>query len=200
MKGTELIQTKAVSVGMSQPASDRFDHDDAPVATSKKAKGSRQLLASSVTINRPASEVYAFFRDFAGLPRFMENIERIDVLDDQRSHWVVKGPADTRYEWDSRIIEDIEGRSLTWQSEEGADVVNSGRVTFADAGMRGSVITATIAYEVPGGTIGKMIAKLFQREPSIQSRRDLRHLKQLLETGEIATAARNRAMPAEQEG
>jgi uncharacterized membrane protein len=40
--------------------------------------------------------------------------------------------------------------------------------------------------------IGKLIAKMFQREPAIQARRDLRRFKQLMETGEIATAARNR--------
>lgn len=174
--------------------------DNAPVATAKDAKGSRQLLASSVTINRPANEIYAFFRDFARLPQFMENIERIDVLDGKRSHWVVKGPADSRYEWDSRIIDEVEGQSLTWQSEDGGDVTNSGRVTFAEAGARGTVVTATIAYEPPGGVVGKLVAKLFQREPSIQTRRDLRRLKQLLETGEIATAARNSAIFGEQEG
>lgn len=184
---------------MSQTAKSHF-RDNAPVVTAKDAKGSRQLLASCVTINCPASEVYAFFRDFVRLPQFMENIERVDVLDNKRSHWVVKGPADSRYEWDSRIVHEIEGQSLTWQSEDGGDVTNSGRVTFAEAGARGTVVTATIAYEPPGGVIGKLVAKLFQREPSIQTRRDLRRLKQLLETGEIATAARNPAIFAEQEG
>lgn len=188
-----------VTVGMSDEAQTHA-HDDAPIATSKDAKGSRQLLASSVTINRPASEVYTFFRDFAHLAQFMENIERIDVRDAKRSHWVVKGPADSRYEWDSRITAEVEGQSLTWQSEDGGDVTNSGKVSFQPAGARGTVVTATIAYDPPGGTIGKLVAKLFQREPSIQTRRDLRRLKQLLETGEIATAARNSAIFAEQEG
>jgi len=41
--------------------------------------------------------------------------------------------------------------------------------------------------------IGKAVAKLFQREPAIQARRDLRRFKQLMETGEIATSSRNRA-------
>ena len=54
-------------------------------------------------------------------------------------------------------------------------------------------MTATIAYDPPAGTIGKLVAKLFQREPAIQARRDLRRFKQLMETGEIATASRTRA-------
>jgi len=54
------------------------------------------------------------------------------------------------------------------------------------------VVTATINYAPPAGMIGKALAKLFQREPSIQARRDLRRFKQLMETGEIATNARTR--------
>ena len=50
---------------------------------------------------------------------------------------------------------------------------------------------AVIAYDPPGGTVGRMIAKLFQREPRIQTRRDLHRFKQLMEAGEIATSARN---------
>jgi uncharacterized membrane protein len=50
------------------------------------------------------------------------------------------------------------------------------------------LVTATIAYDPPAGAVGKWIAKLFQREPKIQARRDLRRFKQFMETGEIATS------------
>ncbi|THD36215.1 MAG: SRPBCC family protein [Sphingomonas sp.] len=167
------------------------DQDDAPAVTSKSAHPARELNATAVTINRPADELFAYYRDFANLPSFMENVERIEMLDDARSHWVVKAPGGKTVEWDARITNEVPGEELTWQSEEGADVPNSGRITFRDAGARGTVVTATIAYEPPGGTIGKLIAKAFQREPAIQARRDLRRFKQLMETGEIATPAMN---------
>ncbi len=37
-----------------------------------------------------------------------------------------------------------------------------------------------------------MIAKLFQREPEVQARHDLKRFKALMETGEIATSAHRR--------
>ncbi|TCP37441.1 SRPBCC family protein [Sphingomonas sp. BK235] len=178
--------------------------DDAPLAASKqrdaveRAKASipaasgTQITARAVTINRPVAEVFAYFRDFANFPSFMENVERIDVLDRQRSHWVVKAPAGGTVEWDARLTAEEENTLLAWTSEDGAEVPNSGRVEFHDAGARGTVLVATILYDPPGGVIGKVIAKMFQREPAIQARRDLRRLKQLLETGEIATPAMNR--------
>ena len=129
----------------------------------------------------------------------MENVESIEVLDDRRSHWRVKAPADRTVEWTATITDEEEGRLIAWASEEGADVPNSGRVEFADApGGRGTVVTATILYDPPGGVIGKIVAKMFQREPAIQARRELRRFKQLMETGEVATNARTRAQLAEE--
>lgn len=188
---------------MIDQAMDRATPDDAPAATSKDrdqtlaaatmaAEGrGESIIGRSVTINRPADEVYAFFRDFSNLPRFMENVERIDVLDERRSHWVVKAPMSGTVEWDALVTEEQPGRLIAWQSAEGAEVPNGGRVEFQDAGKRGTVVTATIVYDPPGGAIGKLIAKMFQREPGIQARRDLARLKQFLETGEIATPAMN---------
>jgi len=180
----------------------RDSRDDAPLTTSKagdraklaseelvEAKGD-SLVGKTVTINKTRQELYDFWRDFANLPQFMDNVLSIVQLDSRRSHWAVKGPAGRTVEWTSVITEDRPGEMIAWASEEGADVPNSGRIDFRDApGGRGTWVTATILYDPPAGIIGKVIAKMFQREPAIQARRDLRRFKQLMETGEIATGS-----------
>jgi uncharacterized membrane protein len=183
--------------------------DDAPATTAKSYPhdsatealidaGGKHVVGRAVTINKSAAELYAYFRDFAKLATFMDNVERVDVLDGKRSHWVVKAPGGKTVEWDARITEEREGELIAWTSEEGADVSNAGRVEFRDAGARGTVVTARIAYDPPGGMVGKLVAKIFQREPAIQARRDLRRFKQLMETGEIATGSRTRAQLEEE--
>ena len=179
--------------------------DDAPLTASKRSRAVDEatdtlvepkgdtLVGRAVTINRPIGELYSYFRDFANLPTFMDNIARVDVYDDQRSHWVVKAPAGKTVAWDATVTDEVEGSYFVWASDDGADVPNSGRIEFRDAGARGTVVTATIVYDPPAGVVGKLIAKMFQREPAIQARRDLRRFKQLMETGEVATAAMNRA-------
>lgn len=179
-------------------AGQSLHHDDAPVTASKEAKPARALSAEAVTINRPAQELYDFWRDPVNLIGVMENIASIEPIDGKRSRWTVKAPAGKEVSWESVITKDVPGREITWQSAEGADMANSGRIEFIDAGKRGTVVRAVIAYDPPGGTIGK-IAKLFQREPRIQSRRDLRRFKQLMETGEIATSARNQRQREERD-
>ena len=75
-----------------------------------------QVAVRAVTIGRPREEVFAFFRDFSNLGRFLENIELVQVIDDIRSHWVVKAPAGHSVEWDS-VLTDVEpGRLLAWES------------------------------------------------------------------------------------
>ncbi len=147
------------------------------------------MVGRTVTINRPREELYAFWRDFRNLARFMENVERVEVGDDRRSHWVVKAPAGRTVEWDSVITEDEPGRLIAWESVEGADIKNAGRIEFRDGPPgRGTEVSATILYDPPAGDLGKLIAKLFQKEPKIQARRELRRFKQLMETGEIPVA------------
>ena len=41
----------------------------------------------------------------------------------------------------------------------------------------------------PRACRARAIAKILQREPNVQARRDLRRFKQLMETGEVATNA-----------
>ena len=186
--------------------------DDAPPLTAKdkddrataaaglpEATGS-DVTGKTVTINRPRQEIYDFWRDFSNLPQVMDNVVSIEKLDDRRSHWTVKAPGGGTVSWTSLVTDDRPGELIAWTSEEDADVPNSGRIEFRDApGDRGTWVTATIFYDPPAGIIGKVIAKMFQREPHIQARRDLRRLKQLMETGEIATASWTRAQYEEEQ-
>ncbi len=150
----------------------------------------------SITVGKSTEELYGFWRNLSNLPKFMENIERIDVLSEQKSHWVVKAPGGKTVEWDAVITDDQPGRRIAWETAEGADVKNAGFVEFKDApGDRGSEIHAHIVYDPPGGALGELIAKLFQREPGVQAHRDLRRLKMLLETGEIADTEAPDAAP-----
>jgi uncharacterized membrane protein len=178
-------------------------HGDAPLSAAKNPDVSNlnadtpeahELIGRTVTINQPREDVYAFWRALENLPKFMENVVSIVRIDAKRSHWTVSAPGGKTVEWDAQIVEDIPNQLISWKSVEGADITHSGHIEFRDAqGQRGTEVTATILYDPPAGALGKIVAKLFQEEPKIQSRRDLRRFKQLMETGEIATSIRNPA-------
>lgn len=150
----------------------------------------KNLLGNTVTIGRPRQQLYEEWRDFMRFPRFMENVERVERIDDKTSRWTVKAPLGSSVEIVTRITEDSPGAAIAWVSEPDSEIETDGRVEFLDAPPdRGTMVRLTMRYSPPGGITGKGLAKLFQREPKIQSRRDLRRFKELMETGEIATNA-----------
>jgi uncharacterized membrane protein len=165
-------------------------HDDAPKRAQKDDKdGDLAIVGRSVLINRPRAELYAFWRDFTNLPKFMNAIERVDVST-TRSRWVVKAPAGNSVVIETEITEEVDGEVIGWRSVEGSQIETTGRVTFGDApGNRGTVVTADIGYVPPGGDLGRLVAKLFAAEPNIQARHELKRFKMLMEAGEIATGA-----------
>lgn len=143
----------------------------------------------AITINRPRHEVYAFWRNLENLAEFMEHVESVRVTPETgKSHWVAKGPAGRRMEWDAEVINEIPNELLAWRSLEGSDVQNAGSVHFTDAGGgRGTEVRVSLQYNPPGGTVGAFVAKLFGEEPSTQISDDLKRLKTRLEAGVIPT-------------
>jgi uncharacterized membrane protein len=148
------------------------------------------LVGKTVAIGKPREELYDIWRDFTRFPSFMENVERVEKLDSKRSRWTIKAPGGSSVELVTQITEDKPGQTIAWESEPESQITTAGRVEFADAGPgRGTMVRLVMRYDPPGGIVGKGLAKLFQREPHIQARRDLKRFKSLMETGEIATNA-----------
>jgi uncharacterized membrane protein len=145
-------------------------------------------IETAILINRNPAELYSFWRDFANLPRFMKNLESVQVFDNGRSHWTIKGITGAKIEWDAEIYNEIPNQLISWRSTENADVVNAGTVRFEQAtGGRGTDVRITMNYNPPGGAIGSTVADLFGNKIESAIRDDLRRFKQLMEAGEIAT-------------
>ena len=141
---------------------------------------------SAITVNASPEQVYAQWRDFERLPTFMYHLESVQVTDERRSHWVAKAPAGRTVEWDAETVEDRPNELIAWRSLPGADVYNAGTVEFQPAaGGRDTEVRLTLEYDPPFGKLGSKIAMLFREEPGQQVQDDLRHFKQVMETGEI---------------
>jgi len=150
----------------------------------------------TVSITKPADELYDFWRNFENLPRFMEHLNSVSVQDSNKSHWVAKAPLGTSVEWDAEIINEVPGELIAWKSLEGAQIPNAGSVRFKTlpAG-RGTEVKVTLEYNPPLGVIGEAFAKLFGEEPKGQIHSDLARFKALIEAGEIPTSAASPEVP-----
>ncbi|NAZ35271.1 SRPBCC family protein [Rubellimicrobium sp. CFH 75288] len=169
--------------------------DDAPGRTARQARfGDFAVTGRSVTINRPREEVFAFWRHFPNLSQFMENIESVREEPGGLGIWTIRAPLGMTVEVRTRIVNERPGEQIAWRSTPDSDVETEGKVSFRDApGGRGTIVAALVAWKPPFGALGQTVARLFAAEPSVQSRRDLKRLKMLLETGEIATNRNRKA-------
>jgi uncharacterized membrane protein len=151
--------------------------------------GSRGVNVEQVfTINRSPEELFAYWRRLEQLPQFMRHLVSIEQIDERRSHWVAKGPAGRKVEWDAEIINEIPNELIGWRTLDHADVVSAGSVRFKPAsGGRGTEVRVRLQYEPPAGKLGATLAWLFGHEPSQTIQEDLRKFKQLMETGEVPT-------------
>ena len=141
-------------------------------------------LTEGVGPGKPVEELYQFWRNFENLPRFMDHLESVTIIDEGRSHWVVKGPAGIRVEWDAEIHNEIPNELIAWRSLAGSEVDNAGSVHFMPTEIGDTEVRVVLRYDPPAGKLGATVARLFGEEPSRQVAEDLRRLKQVVEAGE----------------
>jgi len=166
----------------------RLTGDAATVNARKAVK-----IERSVTINRPRNELYATWRDFESLPRYIADLESVTDLGDGRSRWVARVPGGKRVEWTAEIVTDRENEVVSWKTVGDSNVAHAGSVLFRDApGGRGTEMKIEVDYEPPGGPVGALTARftgLFGQSPDAKVREDLRRFKMQMETGESASTA-----------
>jgi len=171
--------------------------DGADAENASVRAGAGVKVEHGVTIDRPARELYDFWRQFDRLPRFMDHLEKVTVTGN-RSHWVARGPLGVRAEWDAEIINEKPGELIAWRSLPGSDVDTAGSVHFTPVdGGRGTRGQVTMKYDPPPGKTGDWIARLFGESPDQQIQEDLRRFKQLLEVGDNALAQRPTQTPSQ---
>jgi uncharacterized membrane protein len=163
------------------------EEDDGNQVSVPYGRGIR--VEKSVTVNATPERVYAFWRNFANLPQFMDHLQSVEVHDDKRSRWTAKGPAGTGVWWEAEIINEIPNELIGWRSIDGSQVDNAGSVHFSGVPGRGTEVKVVLRYDPPAGKMGAQVSRLLGEDPARNVQEDLRRLKMLLETGEIATTA-----------
>lgn len=142
-------------------------------------------VRASLTVGRPADELYAYWRQLENLPRFMKNLEFV-TEEGGISHWVGKSPLGMKISWDAKIVDDRPGRVISWRSLAASQIDNSGWVRFEPAtGGRGTVVRVHMDVKTPENLFGRALARLTHKGVELEVQEDLRRFKALMETGEV---------------
>ena len=180
LSGAALV---AIAARRSWTGSQQAGRKELYTATEVEADATPSIH-TALTIDKPRAELYAFWRRLENLPRFMKNLIEVTDLGDGRSHWVGKSALGLKGQWDAEIVEEREGRFLSWRSLPGSMISNAGTVSFEESpNGRGTIVRITMDV---GTGLGKVASKLGGANQQ-EVREDLRRFKELMETGEVAT-------------
>jgi len=140
----------------------------------------------SLTINRPADELFAFWRELTNLPRVIRHLKSVEVIDDVRSRWTASGPMGVTVQWEAEIFNERKPEMIAWRSLPGSQMDTAGSIHFKPLGHdRGTAMVVSLKYNPPAGKVGASIASLLGSGVEQELDEDLRRFKSLMEAGEV---------------
>jgi uncharacterized membrane protein len=141
-------------------------------------------IRTSLIVNKPKDEVYAFWRKLENLPLFMKHIASVTEIDAKHSHWEAAIPGNIgKVKWNAEIVKEEPGYLIGWQSIPNSMINNAGKVTFNDAlNGQGTELEVVITYHPPAGEIGSGLAKALNPVFEKMIRQDVMNFKDYIET------------------
>jgi uncharacterized membrane protein len=141
-------------------------------------------IEKSIEVEAPVSTVYNQWTQFKEFPQFMEGVEQVTQLDDQRLHWVATVGGQKK-EWYARITEQIPDERVAWTSE-GGGTFTAGVVTFHRLDENQTRVMLQMEYD-PEGIVEEVGDKLGFVGRRVQG--DLDGFKEFIESRGVETGA-----------
>lgn len=144
-------------------------------------------VQKTLTINAPVERVFSHFAEWERWPEWMTHVREVrrsgTVGGDERTHWVVDGPAGVPVSWDAMTTQLVHNEAIGWKSLEGERIRHAGIIRFSPTDDGATLVDIHMSYSPPGGAIGHAIAGVFRRDPRQQMNDDLVRLKTMIERG-----------------
>lgn len=153
--------------------------------------GNRLVFEDSIEVPAPVGEVYRRWSDFQHFPDFMDNVESVQPLGNNRYHWIAR-IFGIKEEWDAEVTDQQPNTRLSWRNTTGA--YNQGTVSFSPLSNGNTEVRLRLEYAPPGGKTGMVLDKMTQtthREVS----EDLDNFKRLFTSGMADQATFEPASP-----
>ena len=140
-------------------------------------------VTESIDVGVPVTTAYNQWTQFEEFLHFMQGVEQVEQLTDDRLHWVAE-VGGKRAEWYARITEQHPDERVAWTAEEGKGL--SGVVTFHRLSDEQTRITVQMEWR-PEGVMESVGAAL--GFDSRQVKQDLERFRDMIEARGVETGA-----------
>lgn len=141
-------------------------------------------IEASVTINRPISEVFAFYRDFNNLTRFLGDVVSIETFDRSTSEWTIQAPFKMALRWMVAVTGEVENAWIRYETVAHPRRRIGWEIYFKPGAGPGETIVREVMH-APLGALGLELLALIGKPAAKEVAANLHRLKEVLETGRV---------------
>jgi uncharacterized membrane protein len=127
--------------------------------------------------------VFEFWSNYENFPLFMSNVRSVEKTTDNRSHWVISGPAGSPIEWDAIVTRHIPDQLIEWKTAPESHIQHSGRVRFQQNADGSTRVDLRMFYNPVAGALAHAVAGIFGSDAKTKIDDDLLRMKTMIETG-----------------
>jgi len=135
-------------------------------------------------IDRPAAEVYDYWRNLNNLPGSVYHLLDVKTIDEKLSYWksTILGKL-LPVNWKAEIVKDEPGHLIGWRSTHDSILQHVGKVEFDQtADGRGTILKIVLSYHPPVGGIGIGVARLLNPYFETLLTKEIKTFKHQVET------------------
>jgi uncharacterized membrane protein len=134
------------------------------VSTTELPAASR--IDHTLTIPEESSEdVSAFWGNLENLPKLIDGLESVKLLDDGTVRFVVTASNGGRVEWDSEVIHHRKAHAIEWNSAPDSQADISGMLRFKRKRGHGTKVHLTIQAATPGDVVSETVMSYLTVRP-----------------------------------
>lgn len=119
-------------------------------------------IRGEFVIDRPAAQVYSYWRNLNNLPASVKHLLDVKIVDEHLSHWKSKALGNLLpLNWEAEIVKDEPGHLIGWRTTAGTVMQHVGKVEFSPtADGTGTKLKIVLSYHPPAGGLGVGLAKI----------------------------------------
>jgi uncharacterized membrane protein len=149
-----------------------------------KSKADKNSIEASITIKRPVSEVFDFYRDFRSLPSFLGDVMTIEPIDSTTSRWTIEGPFGIRTHWTIEVTEEQTNELIRYETVASPATRTLWEICFAPTSNARETEVREV-MKAPLGKLGMAALALIGKFPASEVAANLNRFKEVMETGRV---------------